>query len=265
MADIVYSAAYPKSGVTYLNYLLFNALFDEPRDPARIDSDYVIDIHEYLARVPPPQARRQYVKTHFAFDDALPLRERADRAICLVRDPIDVMMSIWDFLHLLGDATLLNAPPEVKDQIFRAFAQRWVSSGGDQMAFAQTWVANVTSWMDQRAIPALFVRYESLKAAPAAQLARILAFLGERVSDERIALAVQQSSVEAMRKQEQSEVEAKRPGTFYRPQLEAGYQQGFRFVGRLNAKSYDTVLTPDERGMADAVFGPVLQRLATLT
>src|SRR5206468_7191085 len=65
----------------------------------------IVDIHENLARVPPPQARRHYVKTHFAFSDALPLRERADRAVCLVRDPIDVMMSIWDFLHLLGDPT----------------------------------------------------------------------------------------------------------------------------------------------------------------
>jgi hypothetical protein len=267
MADIVYSAAYPKSGITYLNYMLFNALFDAPRDPARIDSDYIIDIHEHLARVPAPQTptKRHYVKTHFAFEAALPLRERADRAVCLVRDPIDVMMSIWDFLHLLGDPTLLGASEEVKDQIFRSFAQRWVTTGGDQMAFAQSWVANVSSWMDQRAIPALFVRYESLKADPAAQLDRICAFLGERVSDDRIALAVQGSSVDAMRQQEQREIETKQSGAFYRPQLETGYQKGFRFVGRLNANSYDSVLTPDERAMADRVFGPVLARLATLT
>ena len=265
MADIVYSAAYPKSGITYLNYMLFNALFDAPRDPARIDSDYIVDIHENLARVPPPQARRHYVKTHFPYSDQLPLRERADRAVCLVRDPIDVMMSIWDFLHLLGDPTLLNSSQEVKDQIFRGFAQRWVTTGGDQMAFAQTWVANVLSWMDQRAMPVLFVRYEQLKADPAPQLERVLAFLGERVSAARIAEAVGASSVDAMRQQEQREVETKQSGAFYRPQLETGYQQGFRFVGRLNANSYDSVLTQDERGMADKVFGPVLQRLAKLT
>jgi hypothetical protein len=265
MADIVYSAAYPKSGITYLNYMLFNALFDEPRDPARIDSDYIIDIHENLARVPAPQDRRQYVKTHFAYDAALPLRERAERAVCLVRDPIDVMMSIWDFLHLLGDATLLDASDEVKDQIFRSFAGRWVTTGGDQMAFAQTWVANVASWMDQTAIPVLFVRYERLKADPEAQLARVLAFLGERVSDERIGLAVRSSSVDAMRQQEQHEIDTKQSGAFYRPQLETGYQKGFRFVGKLNAKSYATVLTEGERRVADRVFGPVLERLALLT
>jgi hypothetical protein len=263
--DIVYSAAFPKSGITYLNYMLFNALFDEPRDPARIDSDYIIDIHEHLARVPAPQTGRHYVKTHFAYSAALPLRERADRAVCLVRHPIDVMMSIWDFLHLLGDPTLLGASEEVKDQIFRGFAQRWVTTGGDQMPVAQSWVANVSSWMDQRAMPVLFVSYESLKADPAAHLDRVLAFLGERVTEDRIELAVKQSSVDAMRQQEQREIDTKQPGAFYRPRLEAGYQQGFRFVGRLNANSYDTVLTQDERGMADKVFGPVLERLAKLT
>jgi hypothetical protein len=134
MADIVYSAAYPKSGITYLNYLLFNALFDEPRDPARIDSDYIIDIHENLARVPGPGARRQYVKTHFVYTATLPLRERADRAIYLARDPIDVMMSVWDFLHLLGDPALLDAPQAAKDQIFRNYVRSWLASGGAQMS-----------------------------------------------------------------------------------------------------------------------------------
>jgi hypothetical protein len=264
MADIVYSAAYPKSGITYLNYLLFNALFEEPRNPALIDTDYIIDIQENLARVPPPGLRRQYVKTHFGYDGKLPLRDRADRAICLVRDPIDVMMSIWDFMHLLGDATLLNATQETKDQIFRNFVQRWVTPNDDQMN-VQSWVGNVSSWMDQRDFPVLMVRYEKLKANPVGQLARVCDFLGETVSPERLELAARQSSVGEMRKQEQREIDAKQSGAFYRPQLETGYEKGFRFVGRLNANSYATVLNDDERRVADHVFGPVLARVEQLS
>src|SRR5258708_19210437 len=108
MSDLVYAAAYPKSGITYLNYMLFHALFDRPDDAARIDSDYIIDIHENLARVPPPGARRQYVKTHFGYDRAMPLRERADRAVYLVRHPIHVMIPLCAFLHLLAHANLLH-------------------------------------------------------------------------------------------------------------------------------------------------------------
>jgi hypothetical protein len=263
MADIAYIAAHPKSGVTYLNFLLFNALFDEPRDPARIDSDYIIDMHEHLGRVPPPGSRRRYVKTHSRYDPALPLRERADRAVHLVRDPIDVMMSLWDFAHLLGQSALLDAPRAAKDEIFRNFARRWVTSGGDQIG-PQPWISSVTSWLEQRDLPVLFVRFEALKADPVGQLARVCAFLGEAVTRERLEEAARNSSVEAMRGQEQREIAAKQPGAFYRPELEKGYAQGFRFVGRVNANSYDTVLTDAERREADRVFGPVLERVAAL-
>jgi hypothetical protein len=265
MADIVYSAAYPKSGITYLNYMLFNALFDEPRDPARIDTDYIIDIHENLARVPPPGQRRQYVKTHFSYDRAMPLLARAERAVYLVRDPIDVMMSAWDFRHLLGDTSVLDASEAVRDRLLREFVARWVTTGGDAAGFGQTWVGNVTSWMEQRDLPVLFVRYESLKADPAAQLARVCAFLGETVAPARVAEAAQQSSVGAMPQQEQREIDTKQSGAFYRPMLERGYAEGFRFVGKLNTNSYATVLTEPERQAADRVFGPVLARVAALT
>jgi len=264
MADIVYLAAHPKSGVTYLNFLLFHALFDAPRDPARIDCDYIIDMHEHLARVPAPGPRRCYVKTHARYDRALPLIERADRAVHLVRDPIDVMMSLWDFMHLLGQPAVLDAPQAAKDQLFRNFVRRWVATGGDQIG-PQTWVSSVTSWLDQRDLPVLFVRFEALKADPVGQLARVCEFLGESVARERLELAARESSVEAMRGQEQREIAAKRPGAFYRPELEKGYAQGFRFVGRVNANAYTTVLTDAERREADRVFGPVLARVAAVT
>jgi hypothetical protein len=263
MADIAYLAAHPKSGITFLNFLLFNALFDEPRDPARIDSDYIIDMHEHLARVPAPGPRRCYVKTHARYDAALPLRERADRAVHLVRDPIDVMMSLWDFMHLLGQPALLDASQAVKDQIFRDFARRWVSSGGDQIG-PQTWVSSVTSWLDQRDLPVLFVRFEALKADPVGQLARVCEFLGQAVTPARLQEAARDSSVEAMRAQEQREIDAGTPGAFYRPEHQKGYAQGFRFVGRVNANAYDTMLTDAERREADRVFGPVLARVAAL-
>jgi hypothetical protein len=263
MADIVYCAAYPKSGITYLNYMLFYALFDEPRDPARIDADYIIDMHEHLSRVPPPDTGRHYLKCHASYDPALPFLERAERVVYLVRDPIDVMMSIWDFLHLLGEPNLLGAPQPVKDRIFRNFVQRWVTTGGRQMA-AQSWVENVTSWLDQRRLPILVVRYEALKADPAVQLERVCGFLGETIAPERLRLAAHQSSAGEMRKQEQREIESKQTGAFYRPELEKGYEQGFRFVGRINTNSYDTVLTDEERREADRVFGPVLARVTSL-
>jgi hypothetical protein len=64
-----------------------------------------------------------------------------------------------------------------------------------------------------------------------------------------------------MRGQESREIANRKSGTFYRPFLAAGYAQGYRFVGKINQNSYDKVLSPAERGLADRIFAPVLARV----
>jgi hypothetical protein len=39
--DISYLAAFPKSGITYLNFMLLHILFDRPQDARLIDGDYI--------------------------------------------------------------------------------------------------------------------------------------------------------------------------------------------------------------------------------
>ncbi len=261
MKDVSYIAAFPKSGITYLDYMLFHLLFDAPQDVEHIDSDYIFDLHESLGRVPPPGDTPRYVKIHFGFGPGLPLLNRAACAVYLVRDPIDVMMSVWDFKHLMGEDGLLRSSEAERQAKFAAFRQRWLSTGGAEFAFAGSWVQNVRSWLEQTSLPTLVVRYETLKSAPAAELERVLAFLGREASAERIARAVAAGSVENMRGHESREIANRQTGTFYRPALAAGYAQGYRFVGRINQNSYDKVLSAAERGLADKIFAPVLAKV----
>lgn len=264
MKDVSFVAAFPKSGITYLNYMLFHILFDRPDDVARIDSDYIFDMHESLARVPPPGEAAHYVKTHFACAPTMPLFERAARAVVLVRDPIDVMMSVWDFKHLLGEDGLLDATAQEHAAKFEAFCRHWVTTGGLVYPWAGSWVANIRSWLEQSHIPTLVVRYEELKKQPIDELRRVLDFLGRPAPDERIRAAVEASTVDNMRKREADEVNGRVSGAFYRPALERGYAQGYRFVGRLNQGSYEKILSPGARQLADRIFKPVLDRVRAL-
>ena len=177
MKDICYIAAFPKSGITYLNFMLFYLLFDCPQDARLIDSHYIFDVHENLARVPPPSEIDRYVKIHFAFGPQIPLRQRAARAVYLLRDPIDVMMSVWDFKHLTGEEGLLDASPPQREALFQKFCQHWLSSGGLVYPWAGSWRDNVASWLEQKELPLLLVRYERLKAHPAESCAASCAFL----------------------------------------------------------------------------------------
>jgi hypothetical protein len=262
MKDICYIAAFPKSGITYLNFMLFHLLFDRPQDTRLIDSDYIFDVHESLARVPPPGQSDRYVKIHFPFSPQIPLRQRAARAVYLLRDPIDVMMSVWDFKHLTAEEGLLDASPSQREAQFQKFCQQWLSSGGLVYPWAGSWRDNVASWLNQQELPLLVVRYEQLKANPAEGLRRILRFLGRPASDERIAAAIEAGKPENMRKLESDEVKAGVSGIFYRPGLARGYAQGYRFVGRMHGGSSEKILSPAARQYAAQMFGPILAHAA---
>jgi hypothetical protein len=88
---------------------------------------------------------------------------------------------------------------EWKDaEIVRLF----IASGGDpslaKMGFG-TWVENITTWTIQQRFPLLMVRYENLKKDAAAELRRMLAFLGEDADDARVRETVEACSFEKMR------------------------------------------------------------------
>jgi hypothetical protein len=262
--DISYIAAFPKSGITYLNFMLFHILFDRAQDARLIDSDYIFDVHESLPRVPPPGDVPQYIKIHFSYSPRIPLLQRASRAVYLLRDPIDVMMSLWDFKHLLGEDGLLEASPNDHAALFQKFCQQWLGTGGLIYPWAGNWRDNVASWLDQTQLPLLVVRYEQLKANPFDELRRILRFLDRDASDERVAAAVEAGKPDNMRKLESDEVNARVSGVFYRPALAKGYAKGYRFVGRMHGGSLEKVLTPAARQYANQVFGPVLERARAL-
>jgi hypothetical protein len=258
--DISYIAAFPKSGITYLNFMLFHILFDRPQDVRLIDSDYVYDVHESLARVPPHGELPRYVKIHFPYSPRIPLRERAIGAVYLLRDPIDVMMSVWDFKHLTGEDGLLDASPEERAALFQRFCQHWVTTGGLVYPWAGSWRDNVASWLDQSELPILVVRYEQLKSDTFNELRRILKFLGREASDERIAAAVELGKPDNMRKLETDEISKGLSGVFYRPFLARGYSRGHRFVGRMHGGSLEKILNPAARQYANQIFGPILER-----
>jgi hypothetical protein len=264
MRDVYYIAAFPKSGITYLNFMLFHILFDRPQDAARIDSDYIYDLHESLNRVPPPGEVPRYVKIHFPYSTGLPLRQRGSRAVYLLRDPIDVMMSVWDFKHLVGEDGLLDATEADEAMKFQQFCKQWVTTGGMFNPWMGSWKSNVSSWLDQRELPVLFVAYERLKARPFEELRRILRFLGRDATDQAVNAAVEAGKPDNMRKLESTEIEKGFSGVFYRPALARGYSRGYRFVGRMHDGSSQKVFTPEAREYAQRVFGPLTERIAAL-
>jgi hypothetical protein len=247
-------SAFPKSGVTYLSFLLFHSLFSDDCDIHDLERKYIIDIHAYpSAQFTDPRAPR-LIKSHFPYNPAIPAVRLTTKAIYLIRHPIDVMMSAWDFGGLINGASR-----EAQSPALRAYVQRWLMNGGDYPPFGP-WVTHVRSWLDQHNIPVHLVTYENLVDSPDRELKAILDFLGIAVPAEQQRLAIERSSMKSMAALESQEVTNKVDGIFFRNSLAVGYGQGHRFINKGYRKSYDTVLTAQERAVADRTFGAEITR-----
>lgn len=255
MQNLVSLSAFPKSGVTYLSFLLFYSLFPDNCDVHEIERKYVIDIHAYPnAQFADPSGPR-LIKSHLPYVPALPLIRSTNRAIYLIRNPLDVMASAWDF-----DALTSGDERATQTAAFRAYARRWVESGGDAFPGCGTWMQHVRSWLTQAAIPVHLVRYEDLVDRPEAELASILTFLGFQIPEARSSFAIEKSSMKAMAALEEKEVGARRDGIFFRDSLAKGYALGRRFINKGYRDSYRLLLTDEERTVADRTFGSELKR-----
>jgi hypothetical protein len=241
-------SAFPKSGVTYLSFLLFHSIFPEERDIHDLERKYILDIHAYPnATFGDPQAPR-LIKSHFSYDTNIPSVRLTSKAIYLLRHPIDVMMSVWDYHHLIVGGT-----PDTRSPAFRAYVGKWLVSGG--FGVFGSWTQHVQSWLNQSTIPVHLVTYESLVDNTETELQSIIDFIGAYIPAERQRVAIDRSSMKSMAALESQEVENRVDGIFFRNSLLAGYGRGHRFVNKGYRNSYEAVLSPDERTLADRVFG----------
>lgn len=259
--DLFSLSAFPKSGVTYLSFMLFHALGTEDRPIEQLEQRYVIDIHAYPEAEFAEDAKPRLIKSHYSYARSMPFADRIAKAVLLVRHPIDVMMSAWNFALLTSGAAPGRKNPAMDDPEFRTFAFNWITSGGGSM-FAEfgSWRDHIESWNTQTDIEILAVRYEDMLDRPRAELERVLSFLGLQVPEHRILGAVERSSMKVMAEREDKEMREGRAGVFHRPEVEAGFANGYRFINAASRRSFSTRLTEEEQVVALAMFEDGLSR-----
>jgi hypothetical protein len=233
MGKLVWLAAYPKSGTTWLRAFLHNYI-RQPATPHDINALTELTTGEsgaerYRKYDPRPASRYTvadvqrlrplvhrditrehpdlvFVKTHNAalVVEGVPLLtpEVTAGAIYLVRDPRDVAVSYSRHLGLTIDATIAR------------MADLEAATGGTDLKVYErlsSWSAHVYFWTRQ-ANPRLCVRrYEDLLADPAGQFGGLIRFLGQEPPPERLARAIRDSGFAVLRAQEQAHGFVERP------------------------------------------------------
>lgn len=254
---VVWIVSYPKSGNTWVRFLICNLAFG-PQDSAAALNNLAPDIHE-LSAAPDPPTSPVFIKTHFPYSAALPLAAHTAAAIYVVRDPADVMLSNYHYSKRSG------GPGSDPHAALQQYVDQYLEARGDPRWIKSrmgAWDEHVLSWLGSKyPFPVLPIRYEDLLANTHAGARQICSFLGLERSDAEIQSAVSNASFERMRQIEEADIRARKVGIFYKPYLQQSIDAGLRFMRAGKAGEAAQVLTPDQRERALNTFGAVMHHL----
>lgn len=248
---VVWIASYPKSGNTWVRFLLHHYLYGEPRNSLELNRR-IPDLHRPAGRID-TSAERLLVKTHFPLSDSLPYLAMTDRAIHIQRHPKDVLLSGMNYAKL-ESARLPDA---------LAYVRAFIRAGGDpswiEMGFG-TWASHAESWRTTERFPVHTVHYEALRADTSAQLRAMLGFLGEPVDETRVARAVELSDFARMQAIERRE-KARGTESLFRGGRES-LERGALFMNKGAIGQSLAPISPDLDAEFDEAFDETLSRFA---
>ena len=180
----VFIVSYPKSGNTWVRFLLANLLAPEKQISFRNIEDYVPNIYKSSATLEEREGRR-YIKTHHPCYDLYP------KTVYIYRDGRDALVSYYHYAT--GKKVFAGT---FADFIFSPFVEQFSS-----------WKEHVTSALDfasEHPDRILMLQYEEMLGQALACAARVTAFLEMECDERAIAQAVEKSSFDRLKRVEQT-------------------------------------------------------------
>ena len=176
----IFLVSYPKSGNTWLRFILANLL-------NKNEEINFTNIHQYSAeegKIPSLKDelnKQRFVKSHSQFNSSFP------KIIYIVRDGRDVYVSYYHYLKN-------NLPPGTS---FKEFLANGPFIYG-------RWSEHVFSWLDNCKNPLLLIKYEDMHRDPLNTMGKVIDFIGLEVDNMSIKIALEKSCFDHMRNLEKT-------------------------------------------------------------
>ena len=194
LSDDVFLVSYPKSGNTWMRFLVGNYLTGCDLDFSNVDLT-IPDIHFNPQRCADIKVKPRFVKSHESYTAAYP------KVVYIVRDGRDVAVSYYYYMQKKRRITSTTS--------FSDFLQKFAKNGAGGFG---NWSDHVKSWTrkaDRNNI--LLIKYEDILLDAAKQLNKVMEFANiEDVNQDRITNAVHASLFEKMQK-----LEAKQQDSYF--------------------------------------------------
>ncbi|MEL6910716.1 MAG: sulfotransferase domain-containing protein [Cyanobacteria bacterium J06598_4] len=195
-ADDIFLVSYPKSGNTWIRFLIANLLYPDTDITFANIKNIIPDIYLTSNRELLQMARPRIIKSHEYFDP------RYKKVIFIVRDPRDVTLS--SYFHALKYG-LISETTSLEEFCHKfVFGQYHFIGESNPLG---SWLENTESWLATRKNDSnfLLLRYEDFQTDIAEQLNQIASFLSLKYSESDVSRAVELSSIERMRQLEQQQ------------------------------------------------------------
>lgn len=203
----VFLASYPRSGSTWLRFLLYESLAGQSSGFGSVNQS-IPDVREHKVGLPLMPNGGRLIKTHEIY------HPEYKKAVYLVRDPRDVALSEYAYQTALG---LVEQP---LDDYLRAFVSRAVNP-------FSSWQDHVNSWLSAP-LPGdrlMVVKFEDLRRDSVSTVSDIIRFFGLAPDEARIRQAIANNSVERMKaKEKETPQRASKNGQFIRSGSAGGWR-----------------------------------------
>jgi hypothetical protein len=207
LANDAFLASYPRSGSTWLRFLLYESLAGQSSGFGNVNES-IPDVKEHKIGKPLMPDGGRLIKTHEVY------HPEYRKAVYLVRDPRDVALSEYAYQTALG---LVEQP---LDDYLRAFLTKGVNP-------FSSWTEHVQSWLSAplSADQLLIVKFEDLRKDSVAAVSQIISFFGATPDESRIRQAITNNSVERMKaKEKETPQRASKKGQFIRSGSVGGWR-----------------------------------------
>jgi hypothetical protein len=236
-------ASYPRSGSTWLRFMLYEILCGENAGFRKIE-DRLPEIHTHRGIQPILPAGGRLIKTHERY------RSDYKKAVLLVRDVRDVFVSVYRGCIANGLAPLVSKGDV--DSFLMSFLEGRSLTMGSWQQHTQSFLQSPLAANNSL----LVMRYEELRKNPEQKIGEILQFLGINPDFQVIRRAIENNSLQRMRAKEDN---AKQAGE--RSIVLGGYtgpEEERRFVGKGSVGGWRTKLTDAQLKLIEQYAGDAM-------
>lgn len=238
MSDIIWIASFPKSGNTWVRFMVADLVF-AIHDDSRAMEQKIPDMHKDGGRVRLRKDRiwrgHTFAKTHYPLSKNM--EDIAHKTIYVLRNPLDVLASIVNYYDIEEERKEDLVDEFVKTSTIESFT---IWGYGD-------WFTHLDSWLESEK-PRLLLTYEDMSRRPLETCNKIAEFLEIDATPEDLARVQTNSSFERLQDLERREVAGDVDGFFKRV-----HKTPFVHKGAIGAAS--EIFTADQVRRLEQAFG----------